>query len=131
MSTRALDYGALLEETKPEVIHNEAQNRFFIALLERLTSKENVSEAEAKLIELVAVLVGAYEDKHYPVANAGPLDIIRHLMEAHSLRQKDLVDVFGKESIVSDVLNGKCELTRDHIKRLSARFGVSPSVFFD
>ena len=42
--------------------------------------------------------------------DAGPLDVIRHLMEAHSLRQKDLVDVFGTESIVSDVLNGK----RDH-----------------
>jgi HTH-type transcriptional regulator/antitoxin HigA len=64
------------------------------------------------------------------VPEAGPLDIIRHLMEAHKLRQKDLVDVFGTESIVSDVLNGKRNLTKEHIRRLSTRFHVSWSVFF-
>jgi HTH-type transcriptional regulator/antitoxin HigA len=51
-------------------------------------------------------------------------------MEAHKLRQKDLVDVFGTESIVSDVLNGKRNLTKEHIRRLSTRFHVSWSVFF-
>ena len=130
MNARGLDYGALLQETKPEVIHGEAENRMFIELLERLTSQENVTKAEAKLIELLIVLVKNYEAEYYPVPDAGPLDIIRHLMEAHGLRQKDLVDVFGTESIVSDVLNGKRELTKDHITRLSIRFGVSPAVFF-
>jgi HTH-type transcriptional regulator/antitoxin HigA len=51
-------------------------------------------------------------------------------MEEHQLRQKDLAEVFGTESIVSDVLNGKRELNKDHIKRLSERFHVSPEVFF-
>jgi HTH-type transcriptional regulator/antitoxin HigA len=51
-------------------------------------------------------------------------------MEEHNLRQKDLVDVFGTESIVSDVLNGKRELNKEHIRRLSERFKVSPAVFF-
>ena len=51
-------------------------------------------------------------------------------MEANELRQKDLVDVFGTESIVSDVLNGKRELTKEQIRRLSKRFHVSPAVFF-
>ena len=51
-------------------------------------------------------------------------------MDQHSLRQKDLADVFGTPSIVSEVLNGKRELNKDHIKRLAARFNVSPEVFF-
>ena len=51
-------------------------------------------------------------------------------MEAHGLRQKDLTDIFGTESIASEVLHGKRELTKGHIKRLSVRFGVSPAVFF-
>jgi len=51
-------------------------------------------------------------------------------MEAHHLRQEDLVDVFGTESIVSEVLHGKRQLTKEHISRLSARFGISPAVFF-
>ena len=45
-------------------------------------------------------------------------------------QQKDLADVFGTESIVSEVLSGKRELNKDQIKRLSERFQVSPAVFF-
>ena len=130
MNTSVVDYGALLHEIQPEVIHSEQQNAKFIAMLEKLTSLKKVTQAQKKLIELLTVLVGEYESKHYPVPDAGPLDIIRHLMEQHGLRQKDLVDVFVTESIVSDVLNGKRELSKEHIMRLSARFHVSPSVFF-
>lgn len=130
MSGAAVDYGKLLSKTKPEVVRNEEQNRLYIRQLEDLTSRKRVSAAEEKLIALLTVLVEEYEEKHYPVPGAGPLDIIRHLMEAHNLRQKDLADVFGAESIVSEVLNGKRDLAKEHIRRLSARFHVSPSVFF-
>ena len=130
MNALATDYGALLSETKPEVIRGEQQNAYFIAKLEELTSLEEVTAAQEKLIRLLTVLVEEYESRYYPVPDAGPLDIIRHLMEEHHLRQKDLVDVFGTESIVSDVLNGKRDLTKDHIVRLSTRFQVSPAVFF-
>jgi HTH-type transcriptional regulator/antitoxin HigA len=51
-------------------------------------------------------------------------------MRANGLRQKDLVDVFGTESIASEVLNGKRELNKEQIRRLSERFRVSPAVFF-
>ncbi len=130
MNALAIDYGALLSETRPEVITGERQNQVFVAKLEQLTSKPESTPAEKKLIELLTVLIEDFEQKHYPVPDAGPLDIIRHLMEVHQLRQKDLVDVFGTESIVSDVLNGKRELSKEHIRRLSERFGVSPAVFF-
>jgi HTH-type transcriptional regulator / antitoxin HigA len=130
MNATALDYGTLLSQTKPEVVSGEQQNQLYIEQLERLTGQEVVTPAEEKLIALLTVLVEEYEAKTYPVPKAMPLDIIRHLMEAHRLRQKDLVDVFGTESIVSEVLNGKRDLTKEQIRRLSARFHVSPSVFF-
>jgi len=130
MTSAALDYARLLAELRPEAIRGEEQSRSYIQKLEELTSRKKVTPAEAKLIRLLTVLVEEYEAKHHPLPEAGPLDIIRHLMEAHKLRQKDLVDVFGTESIVSDVLNGKRDLTKEHIRRLSTRFHVSPAVFF-
>jgi HTH-type transcriptional regulator/antitoxin HigA len=51
-------------------------------------------------------------------------------MDQHDLKQKDLVDVFGTPSVVSEILNGKRELNKGHIERLSERFGVSPELFF-
>jgi HTH-type transcriptional regulator/antitoxin HigA len=130
MNAMAVEYGTLLEEVKPEVIRDEEELRRQIEILETLTARETPLEIEKKLIALLTLLVEEFENRNYPVVNVGPLDIIRHLMEEHQLRQKDLMDVFGTESIVSDVLNGKRELNKDHIKRLSDRFKVSPAVFF-
>jgi len=130
MNAAATDYGQLLSQTKPEVVYGDQQHQLYIRQLERLTGQAEVTPAEEKLIHLLTVLVEDYEARNFPVPDAGPLAIVRHLMEAHRLRQKDLVDVFGTESIVSDVLNGKRDLTKEHIRRLSHRFHVSPSVFF-
>ena len=52
-------------------------------------------------------------------------------MESNGLRQVDLTDVFGAESTVSAVLNGKRDLAKSHIEKLSRRFSVSPELFFD
>jgi len=126
----ALDYGSLLRQARPEVVRDEEQNAEYVHRLEKLTAKKRVTTGERKLIELLTLLVEDFESRHYAVPEAGPLDIVRHLMEAHGLRQKDLADVFGTESIVSDVLNGKRNLTKEHIRKLSGRFNVSPAVFF-
>jgi len=126
----AMEYGTLLSQRKPEVVRDEQMNRAYIQQLEELTGKTSVTAAEEKLIQLLTVLVEEYENRHHAVPNAGPLDILRHLMEVHALRQKDLVDVFGAESTVSDVLNGKRDITKEQVRRLSNRFHVSPAVFF-
>jgi HTH-type transcriptional regulator/antitoxin HigA len=126
----AVGYGDLLSEMQPEVVRSEEQNQRYIQRLEELTGQEVISPAQDKLIALLTLLVEEYEHKHHPVPETGPLDVIRHLMDANSLRQKDLADVFGTESIVSDVLNGKRDLAKEHIRRLSKRFHVSPAIFF-
>ncbi len=64
------------------------------------------------------------------VPRAMPLEALKFLLDQHSLLQKDLAGVFGTPSIVSEVLSGKRELNKDHIKRLSRRFHVSPELFF-
>ena len=51
-------------------------------------------------------------------------------MDQHGLKQKDLSDVFGTRSITSEILNGKRELNKEQIRRLSERFHVSPEIFF-
>jgi HTH-type transcriptional regulator/antitoxin HigA len=130
MSAPATGYADLLSQTQPEVIGSEEQNDRYIRILEDLTSRESVTGAEEKLIALLTLLVEEYEERTYPVAESTPVEMIRHLMEANDLRQKDMVDIFGTASIVSDVLNGKRDLAKEHIRRLSARFHVSPAVFF-
>ncbi len=123
-------YRLLLSEMAPCAIHSEAENERAIAHLEKLTSKVRVTQAEQQLIELLSILIGDFEEKHYaPKRRTKPSAVLQELMAANELRQKDLVDVFGSPSIVSEVLHGKRNLTVDHIRKLSRRFRVSPAVF--
>ncbi|HVZ16363.1 MAG TPA: hypothetical protein VG897_04550 [Terriglobales bacterium] len=114
----------------PSVIRSQAQNEHYIEVLEQLERKKKLTKEKQRLAELLTLLISDYEDKHYQLKAAKPTEIVEELMRANGLRQKDLVDVFGTESIVSEVLSGKRELNKEHIKRLSERFHVSPAVFF-
>jgi HTH-type transcriptional regulator / antitoxin HigA len=75
-------------------------------------------------------LVEAYEGEHHSIPDTSPVEVIRTLMDANDLRQKDLVPIFCSESIVSKVLHKKRDLNKTHIEKLSKRFNVSPAVFF-
>jgi HTH-type transcriptional regulator/antitoxin HigA len=114
----------------PSVIRSEAQNEHYIAVLEQLERKKKLTKEEQRLAELLTLLITDYEDKHYPLPQASGVEVLKELMRANSLRQKDLVAEFGTESIVSEVLHGKRDLNKTQIERLSERFRVSPAVFF-
>jgi HTH-type transcriptional regulator/antitoxin HigA len=120
----------LANVSAPTVIRSDEQNEHYIRLLWELEHKPGLTDQEAGLAELLTLLIADYEERNYQLRAATPLEIIEELMAANGLRQKDLVDVFGTESIVSEVLNGKRELNKEHIKRLSERFRVSPALFF-
>ncbi len=133
MSTAAaqLEYASLLRRTLPAVIHSDRENERCISLLEALDGKEErLTAAERRLAELLAVLIEDFEEKNYALKPARPVEVLRELMQANGLRQKDLLDIFGTPSIVSEVLREKRGLTVEHIRRLSRRFHVSPEVFF-
>jgi HTH-type transcriptional regulator/antitoxin HigA len=131
MTALAISPGYLLSQFKaPTVVRSERQNEQYISALSQLESKRQLTAEEARLTELLTLLISDYEDKHYQLPPAEPREVVRELMRANGLRQKDLVDVFGTESIASEVLNGKRELNKEQIKRLSGRFGVSPAIFF-
>jgi len=124
------EYAALLTSTLPAVIRSEAENERYIALLEQLDSKgARMTAAERRMAELLTLLIENFEDKHYALKASNPLDVLNELMSANDLKQKDLLDIFGTPSIISEVLHGKRQLTTEHIRRLSRRFHVSPEVF--
>ena len=133
MSTLTIspEYEALLRKVPPKVIRTEKENEAYTEILYELDKRSaKLTAAEKELAELLTLLVEDFEEKHYKLPKGKPLDVVRFLMEQHDLRQKDLADVFGTPSIVSEVLNGKRQLNKEQIARLSTRFRVSPELFF-
>jgi HTH-type transcriptional regulator/antitoxin HigA len=81
------------------------------------------------LYMVLADLIYTYDQQHYPQAKVHGSDLLRFLMEQHGLRQGELPEI-GTQSVVSEILAGKRELTVNHIRALSKRFALSPSAFF-
>ena len=121
----------LLAASLPTVVDSEGLNELYLEqVTELLRREDSLSATETQLLKLLTLLIEDFEERHYAVPRSGPLAAVRFLMEQHKLKQKDLSDVFGTPSITSEVLSGKRELNKEHIRRLSKRFGVSPELFF-
>jgi HTH-type transcriptional regulator/antitoxin HigA len=114
----------------PTLITSERQHEEYLSILDKLASKENPTHEEEKYAEVLTALIEVYEEEHHSIPNASPIEVLRTLMDANDLRQKDLAPIFGSESIVSEVLHKKRDLNKTHIEKLSKRFHVSPAVFF-
>jgi HTH-type transcriptional regulator/antitoxin HigA len=90
---------------------------------------DDVSPEERALLDLMVVLVERFEAAHYQIPEASPKDVLRGLLEANGLKQKDLVPDVGSKGVVSEILAGKRSISKQQAKKLSKRFGVSPAIF--
>ncbi len=90
------------------------------------------------IIEALSNAITRYEDEslRFEAFNSRQEDLdpavatLKVLMEQHKLNTTDFENEIGKKSMVSQVLAGKKNLTKEHITNLASRFGVSPVLFF-
>jgi HTH-type transcriptional regulator / antitoxin HigA len=73
---------------------------------------------EADEMEILVTLIEAYENKHYPIGPADPVDAIKFRMEQQGLTARDLETYIGPSGRVSEVLNRKRPLSLRMVKRL-------------
>jgi HTH-type transcriptional regulator/antitoxin HigA len=123
-------YDSLLNEHRPSPIHTESEYDRLMALIETYYPRRNESEGISRFMELVTLLVHDYEERVHVLPALHPIDLLKVLMAERGLKQKDMLDVFKTKSIVSEVLHGKRDLTREHIERLALKFYISPAAFF-
>jgi len=126
-----------LKEAVPLLAGSTREEDYQDALL--LVEYLLVNDPASPLMDLVCHKIKEYEDAIPHVAafrekmNALPagLAVLRTLMDQHQLTLSDFRHEIGSKSMVSRVLRGERKLTLTHIKKLAARFGVSPALFID
>lgn len=122
-------YADLLGQYQPKVITNDRENDNAIAIIEELSHRQNRIPEEDALLELLVTLVEKFEDEQYPMPAPSPLEMLQHLLEARGLIQEDLVGVIGSRGVVSEVMNGKRNISNAQAKALGEFFSVAPSMF--
>lgn len=112
------------------IIKNE--NEYETALEEISTLIVNdppVGSVKADRLELLALLVKAYEDAHYPTEFPTIIEAVRFRMEQDGLKQQDLVAIIGSKGRVSEMLSGKRSVSFSMAKSLHKRLGIPAEVF--
>ncbi len=105
------------------VIQNDADFTEAKALVEALMGSEDPKDRARMMAQ--ARLVEAYERVQWPRRQVTLPSLLIYLMDQHGLSRADMVPVLGTSSRVSEVLNGKRELSLTMVRRLRERFNVS------
>ena len=122
-------YSALLRDALPGVIDSLDEYNRIEEIFNNLF-KENRSPEEDKLFNLLANLLEDYETRvSPPIEKSSPLETLKFLMAENNLRQTDLADIFGTQSVVSEVLKGKRGITKQQAKALAQKFSLRLEAF--
>jgi HTH-type transcriptional regulator/antitoxin HigA len=115
----------MLEVNKMDIkpIKTDADYRAALKEIEALMMAEP-DTPEGEKLDVLATLVEAYEQKHYPLDLPDPVEAIKFEMEQKGLTVKDLEPMIGKSNRVYEVLNHKRSLTLKMIWRLHEQLGI-------
>ena len=122
-------YLQLLQQFPPRTIKDDEELDKTIAVIDDLLDRPSLSCEESDYLNVLGTLVFDYEQKTEPILDIYGVELLKVLIAERGLRQKDLVPIFKTESIVSDVITGKRQLTVRHIQELAQFFKLSPAVF--
>ena len=108
-------------------IKTEADHRAALQEIERLwEAKEGTPEGDR--LDVLATLVEAYEEAHFPIDIPDPVEAIKFRLEQQGEDKKALVGIIGNRTRVYEVLHRDRTLSLAMIRRLHAQFQIPAEV---
>ena len=89
---------------------------------ETFDAQANTKEGDEA--ELLMLLIESYEKEHYPIDPPDPIEAIKFRMEQMGMKKKDLAEVIGYKSRVTEILSRKRKLTLKMIRNLHEKLRI-------
>ena len=106
-------------------VHTKAAYKAALARIEDLIAANPKKGSTAyDELDIIATLVAAYEDLHFPIHAPNPVEAVKYIMEEKKLKPKDMVVYFGSKGNVSEFLNHKRKLSIRAIKALHEKLNL-------
>ena len=109
-------------------IHTEEDYEWALKEIDLLMDAE-FGTPEGDKLDILATLVDAYEDKHFPIEIPDPVEAIKFRMKEAGLTSKDLVPYIGQRSHVYEVLNRKRSISMKMAKNLCKHLQIPAHIF--
>jgi HTH-type transcriptional regulator/antitoxin HigA len=79
-------------------------------------------------LDILGILIEKYESSHFPIDFPDPIEAIKFRMEQMGYNQKDLVNVIGYKSRVSEIMSRRRKLSLEMIRKLSSSLNIPTDV---
>lgn len=122
LKTPSTYYLELITSFPPHSIKSEVELIATQARINFILDKGQLNQDERDYIKILGMLVDEYEEKHEPMPKIKGIELLKALLEETNLQPKDLVTIFGSETIILDVLQGKKQMTEEQAQKLNSSF---------
>jgi HTH-type transcriptional regulator/antitoxin HigA len=79
---------------------------------------------ESDEADVLSLLIGEYENKHYLINAPSPLEAIKYRMEQQGLTNKDIAEILGYKSRVTDIFNKHRKLNLTMVRKLHEKLHI-------
>jgi HTH-type transcriptional regulator / antitoxin HigA len=79
-------------------------------------------------LDILSILVEAYEKTHFPIALPDPIEAIQYYMDTRGWSRRDLETCLGSRARVSEILSRKRTLTLEMIRKLNQELGIPAEI---
>ncbi|MFS4481581.1 helix-turn-helix domain-containing protein [Hyunsoonleella sp. 2307UL5-6] len=108
-------------------IRNEKDYQKALDRLEEIfDAKKGTDEGDE--LEILSILIDRHENEKFPIGMPDPIEAIKFRMEQMGMKQKDLAEVVGFKSRVSEILSKKRKLTLGMIRKLNSTLHIPTEV---
>ena len=83
-----------------------------------------IDSIEGDEADLLSILVEKYENEHYPIEAPDPIEAIKFRMEQMDMTKKELAEIIGYKSRVSEIFSRKRKLTLKMIRNLHDKMKI-------
>lgn len=103
-----------------KAIKTEEQYDETLARIYELMQRDVIENSpEGDELEVLGILVDAYEKVHYPIPAPNPLEAIKFRLDQMEMSEKELSEILGHRSRKSEILSGKRKLSLAMIRKLN------------
>jgi HTH-type transcriptional regulator/antitoxin HigA len=106
-------------------LRSEADYEAALAAISPYFDNEPAEGTEAAdHFDLLALVIEKYQNEHYEIPAAEPLEVVKFIMEENGRSRAELAEILGGQSRVSEFFKGRRDLSLSQMRRLHAEWRI-------